>query len=264
MDQTLADGKILVSQTGHIKTITFNQPYKKNALSGDMAQALTQVIAETAEDDSRVVILTGAEKDFCSGADLDPRLVGQGEFNVTDFLRQTYNPSILAMREMNKIFVAKVRGACVGVGFNFALGCDLIYASQNTKFNQIFTRIGFSSDGGGGYFMPAKLGYHKAFELMAFNKSITGEEAGELGLVNQVFADAELDQAVQDISVALAEGPFLAIQHTKANIRTGMNEGLAAALEVEAVNQGKNIVSHDFMEGISAFLQKRKPKFKGK
>ena len=264
MEQSLADGKLLVSQTGFIKTITFNQPKKKNPLSSDMAYALTEVIADTASDDSRVIILTGAEQDFCSGADLDPRLVAQGNFDVTDFLRKTYNPSILAMRQMNKVFVAKVRGACVGVGFNFALACDLIYASERSKFNQIFTRIGFSSDGGGGYFMPSRLGYHKAFELMALNQSISGQEAAQLGLVNQLFLDEELDGAVDKLCETLANGPFLAIQHTKANIRVGMENGLAAALDTEAIHQGKNIVSHDFMEGISAFLQKRKPKFKGK
>jgi 2-(1,2-epoxy-1,2-dihydrophenyl)acetyl-CoA isomerase len=265
METTYAAGKLLVSQAGYITTVTLNQPRKKNAINNEMAIALRKVVEAIAEDESRVVILTGAEADFCAGADLNPQLLADGSgFDVSGFLRETYNPTILAMREMGKIFIAKVRGNCVGVGFNFALACDLVYASDTSRFNQIFTRIGLSSDGGGAYFMPAKLGYHKAFELMATNRMISADEAGEWGLVNQILPDAELDQHVADVCEQLANGPFLAIQHTKANLRAGLQGGLAAALEQEASNQGKNFQSADLMEGILAFMQKRKPNFKGK
>ncbi|MEL6589882.1 MAG: enoyl-CoA hydratase-related protein [Bacteroidota bacterium] len=265
MATIITEGPLLVSMKDGVKTITFSQPHKRNAISGQMAETFRDVIMETREDDSRVIILTGAGSDFCAGADLDPRVVAEeGGFDVTTFLQQTYNPLVLAMREMNKPFIAKVRGNCVGVGFSFALACDMILASQNAKFSQIFTRIGLSSDGGGSYFMQEKLGYHKAFELMATNAIIKSEEAKSYGLVNQLFADDELDQAVQDMASSLANGPYLAIQHTKANLRRASREGLAAALEEEAQNQGVNFKSEDFFEGIAAFLQKRKANFKGK
>ncbi|MEL7339654.1 MAG: enoyl-CoA hydratase-related protein [Bacteroidota bacterium] len=265
MATIITEGPLLVSIKNGIKTITFSQPHKRNAINGDMAKTFRDVVLETKNDESRVVILTGAGNDFCAGAELDPRVVAaEGGFNVTTFLQQTYNPLVLAMREMNKPFIAKVRGNCVGVGFSFALACDMILASQNAKFSQIFTRIGLSSDGGGSYFMQEKLGYHKAFELMATNAILSAEEAKSYGLINQLHADENLDKAVQEMADSLANGPLIAIKHTKANLRRASREGLAAALEEEAQNQGINFTSEDFFEGIAAFLQKRKANFKGK
>lgn len=259
------DSKLLISQEGFIKTITFNQPKRRNAITNEMASQFRDEILNTQEDDSRVIIIKGAEGNFCAGADLDPSLLeGGGGFDVTAFLRATYNPLIIAMREMNKIFIAQVEGTCVGVGFNFALACDLIYSSENAKFSQIFTRIGLSSDGGGAYFLPHKVGYHKAFELMATNRIIDSQEALALGLVNGVVPDEEIGSHTTNMANRLASGPFLALQHTKANLRFGSTQGLAEALEAEAVHQGANFVSEDFFEGVMAFIQKRKANFKGK
>ncbi len=263
MATRIQEGPILVSMEGRIKTITFNQPKKKNAISAEMATTFRDIILETREDESRVIVLCGQGADFCAGADLDPRLMNGEPFDVTSFLQETYNPLVLAMREMNKPFIAKVKGACVGVGFNFALACDMIYAAESARFSQIFTRIGLSSDGGGAFFMPEKLGYHKAFELMATHAILNGAEAKSLGLINHLVAETEIDQTVREMAERLAKGPYLAIQHTKSNLRAGLTEGLAAALEQEALNQGKNFQSKDFFEGVMAFLQKRKAQFKG-
>jgi 2-(1,2-epoxy-1,2-dihydrophenyl)acetyl-CoA isomerase len=257
-----ASDLIQVSTQDHIKTITLNQPKRKNALSNAMAQQLLAEIQATAEDDSRVVILTGAEGDFCAGADLDPQLINGQGFDVTDFLRDTYTPLVLGIRQMNKPFIARVRGNCVGVGFNFAMACDLVYASEDARFSQIFTRIGLSTDGGGAYFMLAKLGHHKAFELMATHAMLSAEEAAQYGLINHALPADQLDPAVGDMARRLAEGPYVAIQHTKANLRAAQ-DGLAAALDEEAVNQGKNFRTQDFFEGVMAFLQKRSARFKG-
>ncbi|MEZ4829171.1 MAG: enoyl-CoA hydratase-related protein [Bacteroidia bacterium] len=255
---------LLVTVQDQIKTITFNQPQKKNAISVDMAYHLRDVIEQTREDDSRVIILTGTDGNFCSGADLDASLMNGKPFDVTTFLRRTYNPIVTAMREINKPFIAKVSGACVGVGFNFALACDMIYAAEGSRFSQIFSRIGLSSDGGGAFFLPEKIGYHKAYELMVTNAIIEATEAKQLGLVNQLFAADELDAAVAEIAARLATGPYVAIQHIKSNLRAGVTKGLEAALEQEALAQGDNFRTSDFFEGVFAFLQKRKPNFKGK
>lgn len=228
-----------------------------------MARRLRDVIAETAEDDSRVVILQGAGADFCAGADLDPALINGQPFDVSKFLKETYSPLVLGIRNMDKPFIAKVKGNCVGVGFNFAMACDLIYTTENARFSQIFTKIGLSTDGGGAFFMLEKLGHQKAFELMATHQMISGKEALDWGLVNAVHQDAELDDFVKDVAMKLAEGPYLAIQHTKSNLRAAQ-QGLEAALETEADNQGRNFRSMDFLEGIMAFLQKRPARFKGK
>lgn len=258
-----ATDQILVSTENHIKTITLNHPRRKNALSNAAAQRLLEVIQETAEDDSRVAILTGAEGNFCSGADLDPNLVNGQPFDVQAFLENTYTPLVLGIRNTNKPFIAKVKGNCVGVGFNFAMACDLVYASYQARFSQIFTRIGLSADGGGSYFMLERLGHHKAFELMATHAMLSAEEAERYRLINAALPEEELNATVRDMAVRLAEGPYVAIQHTKANLRAAQN-GLEAALAEEARSQGKNFKTGDFLEGIMAFLQKRPAKFKGK
>ena len=254
---------IQVQTEAQVTTITLNNPKRKNAVSASMAYQLTEVIQSLRDDDSRVIVLTGAGHDFCAGADLDPSLVNGQSFDVTTFLRETYAPLVTTMRTMDKPFIAKVRGNCVGVGFNFAMACDLIYASDEARFSQIFTKIGLSSDGGGAYFMLERLGYHKAFELMATHAMIKAPEAEKLGIINRALTEEVLDDAVQQMASRLAEGPYLAIQHTKANLRAAQAGGLAAALETEAVNQGKNFRSKDFLEGIMAFLQKRPARFQG-
>ena len=121
MDTQTTSPNILVEQVGNIKTISLNNPKRKNAISNDMATMLKEEVLKTKEDSSRVVILTGVGSDFCSGADLDPRVVGNGKFSVTEFLRENYNPMITAMRQMDKIFIDKIRGNCVGAAFNLAL-----------------------------------------------------------------------------------------------------------------------------------------------
>lgn len=262
--QSFAGGALTVSQEGTVKTVTFNQPEKKNAMSREMSTALLDVMKHSVEDDSRVIILTGAGGNFCSGADLDPRLLGGGDFEVSAFLKEVYNPLILTMRSMDKPIIAKVEGVCVGVGWNFALGCDLIYSTADAKFSQIFTKISLSSDGGGSYFLWERLGHHKAFEMLAFHDQISGSQAAEWGLVNEIVTTESLDSYVMEKAQKLATGPYLAIQRSKSNLRAAEKSGLEAALMQEADNQGKNFLSMDFMEGISAFLQKRAPKFRGK
>ncbi|MEO0897400.1 MAG: enoyl-CoA hydratase-related protein [Bacteroidota bacterium] len=263
MDTTTTSGQILVTRDNQVTTITISNPKRRNAISNPMATELKNAILSCKDDDSRVVILTGDGDHFCAGADLDPNLVNGQPFDVTEFLRNNYNPMVMAMREMDKIFIAKVRGNCVGAAFNFVLACDLIYSSTTSKFSQIFTRIGLSSDGGGAYFMPERLGYHKSLELMALNKMVMADEAEKLGLVNQVIEDSELDEYVRNLANSLKEGPFIAIRNTKRNLRVAIKQGLAAGLEMEAISQGENFKSNDFFEGISAFVQKRKPNYKG-
>lgn len=256
--------QILISDEGAVRYLTISQPAKKNAISISMSAQLRDMMSEALEDDAvRVVVLQGAEGDFCAGADLDLNVVAGG-FDVSEFLRTHYNPMVLAMRQSNKPIIAKVRGNAVGVGCNFALACDMVFADETARFSQIFTKIGLSTDGGGAFFMLERLGYHRAFELIAMGDMLDAPMAAELGLVNRVVESERLDAYVDGLAQKLANGPFLAIQGNKANLRAAMEKGLAAALDQEATTQGVNFTSKDFVEGVMAFVQKRKPKWEGK
>jgi 2-(1,2-epoxy-1,2-dihydrophenyl)acetyl-CoA isomerase len=253
-----------ITLEGGVKTITFNNPSRKNAISAEGTQELVKALGQCTVDGTRVVVLTGAEGNFCSGADLGGNAMQDPKtYDVTTYLRTGINAAILNIRNMDIPVIAKVRGVAAGVGANFALACDMIYATPEAMFSQIFTNIGLSSDGGGAFFMLKAMGYPKAFELMATAAKISAPEALELGLINHLCPEAELDATVQAMAERLASGPFVAIQQTKANLREALNGTLESALEAEARNQAKNFRSADFVEGVMAFLQKRKPNFKG-
>lgn len=263
-DAATQTSPLLIEVSDTIKTITINRPHRKNALDHETQALIREAVEDSvANPDVRVTIITGAGGDFSAGADLNPQM-GAGAYDVTKHLKEDLNPIILAMRNSNKPFIAKVRGNCVGFGCNVALACDLIYAAEDARFCQIFTRIALSSDGGGAYFMPQAMGYVKAFEKMALNEMIPAPEAERLNLINRAVADGELDGLVEDAARRLATGPFVAIQNTKSNLRAGVNGTLEEALEAEAENQGINFRSEDFKEGVMAFLQKRKAQYKGR
>jgi 2-(1,2-epoxy-1,2-dihydrophenyl)acetyl-CoA isomerase len=259
--------KILVSIDEHkIKTITINHPKAKNAVSASTLQLLKEKIDECEFDGTRVVILTGAEGNFCSGADLvDSNMtLNPKDFDITTYLKTKINPISLKIRELDIPFIAKVKGVAAGVGANFALACDMTFATPNAMFSQIFTNIGLSSDGGGSHYLVRTIGYQKAFELVTTAAKISGTEAHHLGMINNIIEENEIDAYVQNLAQNLANGAYLAIQRTKANLRTALESTLEETLEKEAENQAVNFKSDDLIEGIMAFIQKRKPKYKGK
>ncbi|MCS6796834.1 MAG: enoyl-CoA hydratase/isomerase family protein, partial [Raineya sp.] len=172
----MTENPVLVHLENHIKTITLNNPARKNALTKQMVIAIHEAIQASETDGTRVIILTGAGKDFSSGADL---VAGGTELmsGVTEYLKNYVNPLILAMHYTDIPIIAKIRGVCVGLGFNLALACDLLFASEDARFSEIFTNIGLSSDGGGAFFLPRRIGYYKAFELMTMASIFSAEEA---------------------------------------------------------------------------------------
>ncbi|GAB4397579.1 MAG: 2-(1,2-epoxy-1,2-dihydrophenyl)acetyl-CoA isomerase PaaG [Microscillaceae bacterium] len=260
----MSEIKLAVSLENRIKTITLNNPKAKNAVSEATTNGLRHVIAESFTDGTRVIILTGAEGNFCSGADLaGGGMINPKEYDVSKYLRESVNPVILGIRNLNIPVIAKVRGVAAGLGANFALACDMIFATPDAMFSQIFTNIALSSDGGGAYFLPKAVGYKKAFEWMATAAKVPADLALRHGMINDIIAEAEIDQYVQQLAERLANGPFVAIQQTKANLREGISGTLESTLEMEAENQARNFETQDFIEGVMAFLQKRKPNYKG-
>jgi 2-(1,2-epoxy-1,2-dihydrophenyl)acetyl-CoA isomerase len=254
--------KLLVSLNDGIKRITINRPERRNSLDGETMGLLLTAVQASADDGTRVMILSGAGDSFCSGADLAATSERDiASFDVSKALRESVNPTILAMRALPVPIIARVHGHAVGVGSNYALACDLIIASQQALFGQVFIKIGLMPDGGGTYFLPRLVGYHKAFELMATGDIIDAQQALALGLVNQVVPVTELDLAVDQLAVRLARSPRLALQRMKAALNQNASADLAAALEFEAANQHMCLQSPDFLEGVSAFLEKRKAVF---
>src|SRR5215471_5652825 len=182
-----ASDKLLVTLEDGIKRITINRPDRRNAVDSDTVELLHEAIDQSSRDDSKVLILTGAGDAFCAGADLQASdRMDIRKVDVTASLRERTNPTIVAMRKLPKPIIARIHGHAVGVGCNYALACDLLVASEQAKFAQIFVKIGLMPDGGSTYFLPRLIGYQKAFELMAFGDIISAEDAFALGIVNRV------------------------------------------------------------------------------
>jgi 2-(1,2-epoxy-1,2-dihydrophenyl)acetyl-CoA isomerase len=257
--------KLLVTLEDGIKRITFNRPERRNSVDVEAVGLLHDAIQRSAEDESKVVILTGAGDSFCAGADLQATSERDiKNIDVTASLREHTNPTILAMRNLSKPIIARVHGPAVGVGCNYALACDILIASEQAKFGQVFVKLGLMPDGGSTYFLPRIVGYAKAFELMATGDIIGAPEALTLGLVNRVVPFEELDSTVNGIAARLATAAPIALQKIKQGLNHGQNSDLASALDFEAVNQDACFHSEDFMEGVKAFIEKRKASFQGK
>lgn len=256
--------KVLVSLENGVKRITFNNPKRRNALDFEAFKFIGDEIKRSATDETKVIVMTGAGDAFCAGADVQGFGSGDATQDVTASLRAGVNPGIQAMRDLPKPIIARVHGHAAGVGCNYALAADFIVASDQAFFGQVFVKIGLMPDGGGTYFLPRAVGYCRAFELMALGEPISSQQALEMGMINRVVAADRLDDAVDELTRKLVASPGLALAKIKAALNASAQSDLAAALDFEAVNQGDCFHSEDFKEGVSAFLEKRKPNFKGK
>jgi 2-(1,2-epoxy-1,2-dihydrophenyl)acetyl-CoA isomerase len=254
--------RLLVTLKDGVKRITFNAPERRNAVDRATAELLLEAVQETARDESKVLVLTGAGDAFCAGADLSA--VKPGGSDVTEFLRRVANPTILALREMPKPVIARVHGHAVGIGCNYALAADIRLASTDAKFGQVFAKIGLIPDGGSTYFLPRMIGYPKAFEWMATAAIIDAKQAQEFGLLNCVVPVKELDAVVDEWCARLCSCATLAIAGIKRALSYGESHTLAEALDCEAVTQDTCFQSNDFREGVAAFREKRKAVFQGR
>ncbi len=245
-----------------VVTLTINRPRVKNAVRGDMWEDLRAIFHEITQNPSdRVLIITGAGGDFCAGADLSGDM-GGGAHPLQAM--QSVNAAALALHDMPKPTIAKVRGVAVGAGMNMALGCDLIVACEDARFSQIFVRRALSVDFGGTWLLPRLVGLHKAKELALFGDIISAEEAERIAIVNRVLPDAELDAFVSEWADRLAAGPPLAMQMTKRMLANSLSMSLSEALDSEAASQTVNFGSEDTTEGVRAFIEKRPPVYRGK
>jgi len=249
---------LLVSLDQGVKRITINRPERRNALDEEASRGLLDALRWSGSDGTRVIVLTGAKESFCAGADLQSvAAAGPAMFDVTAWLRETTNPTILAMRELPIPIIARVHGPAVGIGCNLVMASDLVIASETATFGQAFVKVGLMPDGGRTCFLPRLVGYHKAFELTAFGEVLHALDALALGIVNRVVPHAALDGVVDDLARRLAHGPSTALARLKTALHHGEQSTLAESLDREALSQGDCARSPDFREGVAAFLEKR-------
>jgi len=252
---------ITVDTADRIRTITLNRPEKKNAINDVMWDELLAAFADVAADtDVRVVVITGAGGAFCSGADLSAGIGAPGG----GLARMRHVGDVcLALHRIAKPTIAKVGGVAVGAGLNLALGCDLVVASDDARFSEIFAKRNLSLDFGGSWVLPRLIGLHKAKELAFFADVITAKEAAEFGIVNRVVPAAQLDAFVDDWAQRLAAGPPIALSMTKTMLNNSMAVSMEQAVEDEARSQSVNFTTADMIEAAAAFFEKREPNFKG-
>ena len=254
---------IEVTRAEAIATVTINRPHRKNAVTGDMWAQLAETFRSLSADaDIRCVVITGAGGEFCSGADLAAR-EGSGRPVHQLAAMRAVGDAALALHRMPQPTIAKVRGVAVGAGCNMALGCDLVVASENARFSEIFAKRGLSVDFGGTWLLPRRVGLHRAKELALFGDIISAADASEMGLVNRVLPDSELDAFVDGWARRLAAGPPIALALTKRMLNNAMNVTMEEALDDEGAAQTVNFGTKDTIEAMSAFTEKREPKFKG-
>jgi 2-(1,2-epoxy-1,2-dihydrophenyl)acetyl-CoA isomerase len=181
--------------------------------------------------------------------------------DVAARVRELINPPVMRLRTLPKPVVARVHGPAAGIGFSYVLAADVVVASEDANFSQSFVRVGLMPDGGATYLLPARVGRLKAFELMARGEAITAQEALGLGLVNAVVPRAHLDAFVDDLAASLSVAPQPSLARIKAALNLSEQQALAASLDFEAEGQAACFASADFLEGVTAFMQKRAPQF---
>lgn len=254
---------ILIERAGPILTVTINRPEKKNAVIPPMWDTLAQTFRAVALDSAvRVVVLTGAGGDFCSGADLWAPPDEEPPHQLLGLRR--VNAAVQALHDVPQPTIAKVPGVAAGAGCSLALACDLLVASDAARFTEIFAKRGLSLDAGSSFLLPRRVGLHKAKELAFFGDIIGAAEAERLGLVNKVVPAADLDAAVDEWAQRLAAGPPIALSLTKRLLDTSHAKTMSEALDDEGMAQTINLASEDAAEAFGAFVDKRDPVFRGR
>jgi 2-(1,2-epoxy-1,2-dihydrophenyl)acetyl-CoA isomerase len=274
-NRVVADESDLQLETVNVRreqgavTIELNRPQALNAWNAQLgADLLAAVRAVAADETARAVVITGAGRGFSSGADL--RDVGSGlttpdgRPDTYRTLTERYHPIMKTIREMSKPVLASVNGPAVGIGCSLALCCDLIVAAQSAYFLLAFVNIGLVPDGGSSLFVPTRVGMARAMELSMLGERLAADRALEWGLINRVVADEQLADETAALAARLASGPTLSYAGAKRQLNNWLYARMDEQLELEARLQQESAGSADFIEGATAFAQRRAPRFTGR
>ncbi len=252
------------ANNGGVATIALNRPEVYNALNDGITYELQDAFKTAAKDEQvRVVVLTGQGKAFCSGQDLKAD-AEQEKRSFMDSLNKRYNPIVRAMRNLPKPVVGRVNGVAAGAGCSLALACDIMVASEDATFIEVFVNIGLVPDSGSSYFLPRLVGMARAFELCALGTRIKAARALELGMINKVVPADQLDAAVKEYTDYFVTAPTRAISLIKKMLNKSATATLDEMLEYETYSQEIAGSTQDYREGVAAFLEKRKPIFLGR
>jgi len=256
-----------VNRDGAAVKIALDRPERMNAWSEGLSQDLLTVLREVAADETvRAVMLTGNGRAFCSGADLkdgaDDAVAGKLDTYTT--LTRWYHPIVTTIRQMPKPVLTAVNGPAAGAGLSLALAGDLVVAAESAYFMLAFVGIGLVPDGGASLFVPSRVGFARAAEMAMLGERVSAAKAVDWGLINSAWPDAEFAAKAEALLTRLAAGPTRSYAGSKRELNHWMYDRMAAHLELEATIQGELATSADFIEGVSAFLQKRPPEFGGK
>ena len=257
---------VQVERNGGVATIRMNRPERLNASDAEMGEALLSAVSEaSAEPSVRCVVLTGTGKAFSAGGDVESFAAFQEEGpSMFMGLAIGLHALIATLRRAPKPVVAAVNGVAAGAGFSMALACDVAVAASSARFTLGYQNIGLSPDGGMTFFLSRTLGTQRAMEMTLFSKVLSAEQAAAWGLVQQVFPDADFAAQTAALASLLAAGPTLAYARAKELYNRALSQPLETQLEEERQSIARSATTHDFREGVHAFLEKRPARFEGR
>ncbi len=257
---------VLLYRTGAAAKIVLNRPERMNAWSTAMSRDLLEVLRDLAGDDEvRAVMLTGAGRAFCSGADLKDAAASAGDatLDTDSILIDWYHPIVTTIREMPKPVITAVNGPAAGAGLSLALAADLVVAKESAYFLLAFVNIGLVPDAGSSLFVPARIGFARAAEMAMLGEPVRAPKAADIGLINACWPDEEFEKNAEALLLRLSNGPTRSYAGTKRELNHWLYARMAEHLALEASIQGELAKSKDCAEGVAAFLEKRPTRFTG-
>lgn len=254
---------ILYSVNNGVAHIRLNRPDKFNSFNREMALAMQDALKNAAADKNvRAIYITGEGKAFCAGQDLSEAINPDGP-GIQKIVREHYNPIIALIRQIEKPIVCGVNGVAAGAGANIALACDVVLSAKSASFIQAFSKIGLIPDSAGTFFLPRLIGFQRASALMMLGDKVNADEALQMGMLYKVIADEQLQEEALKTAETLALMPTKGIGLTKRLLNESLFNNLETQINREEIVQAEAGQTYDYNEGVKAFLEKRKPVFKG-